>query len=234
VSLGTRVVSVLCIFGLVYCASAQQVARAHEAYSGDLVGALEFISTTFHVPIVAELTRPYPTHVSLSAGQDSVGQILNVLGHQLREYTWLDQDGVVLFLENRLRNAPENFFNRKIAYFVMPGNMADLVLELNQAMGAKPGTAPVMTGVPEKALSSVRLRQGQVFTNASGRELLVEGAKQSRNFFSVVLFPTPYPKTKTQIDEVHNNWYVRSIYELQQTPLVLRSIDPKTRSKHSK
>jgi hypothetical protein len=130
----------------------------------------------------------------------------------------------VLFYDIRLRYAPGNFFNANIPWFVMPGDLAELVLELNQAMGTEPGTARVMAGVPQKSLRIVKLRKGGVLTNVTGREVLVRAAKESNNLFSVVLFPTANPTTQKHIDQAHNNWFIRTIDELPQHPTRLRGV----------
>ncbi len=214
----------VCVVCLACCAAAQLPSKTHGAHSGDLVSALEFISTTFHLPIIAELTKSYPAHVSLLAGEDTAEHLLSQMSGQSRGYAWVTQDGVVLFYDIRLREAPGNFFNATIPRFVMPPDVAELALQLNQEMGADAGKARVMAGVPEKALASVKLRNGEVLSNVTGREVLVEAAKQSNNLFSVVLFPTANPRTAEHISQAHMNWYLRSIDELRQNPTRLRSI----------
>lgn len=213
------------VLSLACCAAAQEAARAHGAHSGDLVSALEFTSKTFHLPIIAELTKSYPTQLSISAGEHSAEQLLSELTGQSSGYGWVNEGGVVLFYDKHLRDAPGNFFNAKIKRFVMPADLAVLKLELNQAMANPEQTAaPVMTGVLEPDLQTVKLRQGEVLTNVTGREVLVEAARQSRDVFSVVLFPTSGPMTTNDVSEAHMNWYVRSIDELPRNPMRLRSI----------
>ncbi len=210
-------------------AAGQQSARSHAAYSGDLVSALEFISTTFHLPIIAELPKSYPAHVLLPGGEDTAEQLLNALTGQAPGYTWVSQDSVVLFYNSQLHYSAGNFFNAKIATFVMPADVAELKLELNGLMGSAPGTAPVMAGAPEKQLQKTKLHQGEVLNNITGRDVLVEAARQSNNLFSVILFPTADPKTEEDANQAHMNWYVRSIDELPHNPTRLRSIPEEVR-----
>jgi hypothetical protein len=204
-------------------AEAQSTAKTHAAHSGDLVSALEFISTTYHLPVIAELTRSYPAHVSLPEGNDTPEQLLNALAGQSPGHGWAMEGGVALFYDIQLHDAAGNFFNSNIPRFVVPGDLAELLLELNQAMGAS-GKARVMAGIPEKALATVRLAKGEVFTDITGREVLLQAAKQSKNIFSVVLFPSANPRTPQDLSQARMNWYVRSVDELKQNPTRLRSI----------
>lgn len=215
----------LTVFLFISCAVAQEKSVIHGEHSGDLVSALEFVSTTFRVPIIAEITSSYPPHVGIPKGDGTYEKVLTRLTTKFPNYGWTDDNGVVFFYDKLLRNAPKNFFNSPIARFVMPSDAAELKLELNQAMGT--GTAkeaPVMAGIPNAALETVKLRKGEVLTNTTGREILIGAAKQSRNIFSVVLFPTDTPKTKRDKDQAHMNWFVRSIDELATNPTRLRSI----------
>jgi hypothetical protein len=218
------VVSVLFLFAN---AEAEQAVETHSAHSGDLASALEFISTTFHVPVIAELTKSYPDHILLSAGRDGVSRLLDAICVQAPGYSWENMDGVVLFFNKRLRTSSGNFFNAKIDSFVMPSNLGDLVLQLNQVMGAGPGTAPLMVGVPGGALARVPLHQGETLTNVTGREVLIDAAKQTMNIFSVILFPTVNPKTQKEFDEARINWFTRTVSELPRNPTHLRSIPSK-------
>ena len=65
--------AVITLFVACHAASPQPL-QTHGEYSGDLVGALEFISTTLHMPVIAELTKSYPAHVSIPSGQDTADQ----------------------------------------------------------------------------------------------------------------------------------------------------------------
>lgn len=214
----------VCIVYLACCSAGQITSRSHEAHTGDLVSGLELVSTTFHLPIITELTKSYPARVSLPAGEGTAAQLLNELSGQSPYYTWVIREGVVLFYDTRLADAPGNFFNAKLERFVMPPDLAELALELNQAMGAEPDKPRVMVGVLDKRLQNVKLHGGEVLSNVTGRDVMVEAAKQSNNLFSVVLFPTATPKTKRDEAEGHMNWYIRSIDELPQNPTRLRSI----------
>jgi hypothetical protein len=205
-------------------ASQDIVVHTERGHKGDLVSALAFISHTFRLPIIAELTKSYPPHVSILPGEHSAAELLNEITSQSPGYTWITQDGVVVFYRGELHEASGNFFNRHIARFVMPADLAQLKLELNQVMASAPGTAPVLVGVVERPLQSVKLSRGEVFHNLTGRQILIEAAKESRNLFSVVLFPTEHPTAQHEMAEAHTNWYIRSIDELRDNPIRLRSI----------
>lgn len=200
---------------------------ASEGRHQDLVSALESVSIKYHVPVLAELTASYPEHIVAPENARSLKDALEQIARQATGYSWSIKNGIVLFNKSRLFQARGNFFNRSIPYFVIPDNVAELTLELKGAMLAKSGTAPVMSGAPEQALQSAKLNKGKVLENMTGREILLEAARESNNLFSVILFSTANPKSRQEADTALINWYVRSIDELPTNPTRLRSIPEK-------
>src|SRR5437764_8419278 len=71
-----------------------ETAVEHPAFSGDLVKALIFAGQTFNVSIVAELAQPYPTKISVPAGNHDAFSYLLIVTRTLRNYRTEKRDGV--------------------------------------------------------------------------------------------------------------------------------------------
>jgi hypothetical protein len=181
---------------------------SHGHLTGDLANVLAQVSYSTKIPIIGELALPLPT-IDIREGSHSGRYLIQAIADQAAGYKWQSQGLAVLFYKQTLEQQKLNPLSLRFPRFVMPENVSKLKYILPSLEGGLlEGPSPkgvLLTGFGDVALEKYSL-QAATLENVSGREILVQAARQSPFFSVIVIFDESKLKNKKESANAEWHW----------------------------
>lgn len=199
------------------------------AASLKLTDFVSFVSTTYKVPILAEITSN--SIVRIPTGTFTARELLNNTVAQLGGFTWTDKDGIAHFYDKHLVTARGNILNTTIPHFAFPHTVGEFMYLLRpcidsviQGYGCKGGA---YTGFQTPQLEKGTLPYGRGFSHAKAREILLSALEASGRFYVLIAFESTEPRVDSKFP--FENWFARSLETDAPSPIWIQPAAKKSK-----
>lgn len=195
-----RVVNVLLIFSLLACSHGQttnawQIPREHYGYLGDIQTVVLKIARDYRVVIVAELPLSGLPDIALQPNKQSATEILEAITKRHSQFSFSIRGNVAFFSDRRLIHAKYNVLDQKLGSFHMPKTMYWLQVNLPPTLDsvARHETYANTGGPTSREFKEWELQPVEL-KNVSGRDVLIEAARQHPQFYVLISYKNVPPK----------------------------------------
>ena len=180
--------------------------------SGNLPQVLLQIDQSFHVSVLAELVDPVPSNLSIRLGPESTArEALEKIVERCPGYVLIDRKEAFIVAQKQLFTDLANPMNQVLAYYQIPGNLAEFKLSFPNAVGASQqgvtGVGGFFNGLslPEELSPPLKIES---LHNVTARDILLRVAVQVRNLYSILILPSAHPEKQEHDNAAFLAWEI--------------------------